>query len=201
MLLTSGGLPEAAINLAISGEVQSFASESVLAEYKEVLKRPRLAIDSGKTADAMARILATVSVISAAVRVAAASDPGDNQFLECAEAAQVVPESSSRSGWLSALNEINKDVVRHILGVYFRSESDSGGPSWLTFLGHMEDSLWCCDLFRCESATFGTHWVLVVMDQFTRRIVGSGAVVCPGGRGFTLCYTIGLTVSICFGAS
>jgi transposase InsO family protein len=31
-----------------------------------------------------------------------------------------------------------------------------------------------CDLFRCESATLRTHWVLVVMDQFTRRIVGFG---------------------------
>jgi putative PIN family toxin of toxin-antitoxin system len=52
-LLTSGGLPEAVIDLAISGEVQWFASESVLAEYEDVLKRPRLAIDSGKAADAM----------------------------------------------------------------------------------------------------------------------------------------------------
>jgi putative PIN family toxin of toxin-antitoxin system len=60
-LLTSGGLPEAVIDLAISGEVQWFASESVLAEYEAVLKRPRLAIDSGKAADAMARIRATVS--------------------------------------------------------------------------------------------------------------------------------------------
>src|ERR1700730_4126223 len=31
-----------------------------------------------------------------------------------------------------------------------------------------------CDLFRCESATLRTNWVLVVMDQFTRRIVGFG---------------------------
>jgi putative PIN family toxin of toxin-antitoxin system len=46
-LLTRGGLPEAVINLAISGEVQWFASESVLAEYEEALKRPRLAIHSG----------------------------------------------------------------------------------------------------------------------------------------------------------
>jgi hypothetical protein len=46
--LTSGGLPEAAIDLAMSGDVQWFASESVLAEYQEVLKRPRLAIDSRK---------------------------------------------------------------------------------------------------------------------------------------------------------
>jgi putative PIN family toxin of toxin-antitoxin system len=87
-LLTSGGLPEAIINLAISGEVQWFASESVLAEYEEVLQRPRLAIDSVKAADAMARILATVSMVSPAVRVTAASDTDDNQFLECAEAAQ-----------------------------------------------------------------------------------------------------------------
>ena len=87
-LLTSGGLPEAVIDLAISGDVLWFASESVLAEYEEVLKRPRLAIDSGKAADAMARIRAHVSVISPAVRVAAASDPDDNRFLECAEAAQ-----------------------------------------------------------------------------------------------------------------
>jgi hypothetical protein len=28
------------------------------------------------------------------------------------------------------------------------------------------------DLFRCESAILRTYWVLVVMDQFTRRIVG-----------------------------
>jgi hypothetical protein len=27
---------------------------------------------------------------------------------------------------------------------------------------------------RCESATLRTHWVLVVMDQFTRRIIGFG---------------------------
>jgi putative PIN family toxin of toxin-antitoxin system len=36
-LLTSGGLPEAVIDLAISGTVQWFASESVLAEYEVVL--------------------------------------------------------------------------------------------------------------------------------------------------------------------
>jgi transposase InsO family protein len=38
----------------------------------------------------------------------------------------------------------------------------------------MKDSLWSMDLFRCESATLRTHWVLVVMDQYTRRILGFG---------------------------
>ena len=38
----------------------------------------------------------------------------------------------------------------------------------------MKDSLWSIDLFRCESATLRTHWVLVVMDQYSRRIIGFG---------------------------
>ncbi len=69
---------------------------------------------------------------------------------------------------------IEKDVVRRVLAAHYRPEPDSGGPSWLTFLGHAKDSLWSIDLFRCESAILRTHWVLVVMDQYTRRIVGFG---------------------------
>ncbi len=49
-----------------------------------------------------------------------------------------------------------------------------GGPSWLTFIGHLKDSLWSVDLFPCESILLKSHWVLVVMDQFTRRIIGFG---------------------------
>jgi len=72
---------------------------------------------------------------------------------------------------------IDKDVVRRILSIHYRPESDSGGPSWLTLLGHMKDSLWSMDLFRCESASLRTHWVLVVMDQYSRRIIGFGVHV------------------------
>jgi hypothetical protein len=42
----------------------------------------------------------------------------------------------------------------------------------LTFIGHTKDSLWSVDLFRCESIALKMHWVLVVMDQSTRRIIG-----------------------------
>src|SRR5271169_4480407 len=70
--------------------------------------------------------------------------------------------------------QIDKDVVRRILARHHLPGQDSGGPSWLTFLGHMKDSLWSMDLFRCESATLRTYWVLVVMDQYTRRIIGFG---------------------------
>ena len=68
----------------------------------------------------------------------------------------------------------NKDVVRRILAVRYLPTPDASGPSWLTFLGHTKDSLWSLDLFRCESVVLRTHWVLVVMDHCTRRIVGFG---------------------------
>jgi putative transposase len=70
--------------------------------------------------------------------------------------------------------QIDKDAVRRILASHYRLEQDTSGPSWLTFIGHLKDSLWSIDLFRCESATLRTHWVLVIMDQYTRRIVGFG---------------------------
>ncbi len=70
--------------------------------------------------------------------------------------------------------DIDKDVVRRVLAKYYRPTSGDGGPSWLTFLGHTKDSLWSVDLFRCESILLHTHWVLILMDQFTRRIIGFG---------------------------
>ena len=71
--------------------------------------------------------------------------------------------------------EIDKDVVRRVLAKYYRpGDSGTNGPSWLTFIGHVKDSLWCVDLFRCESILLRSHWVLLVMDVFTRRIVGFG---------------------------
>lgn len=68
--------------------------------------------------------------------------------------------------------EIDKDVVRRVLAKHYRSQPGSNGPSWLTFLGHSKDSLWSVDLFRCESLILKSHWVIVVMDQYTRRIIG-----------------------------
>ena len=67
---------------------------------------------------------------------------------------------------------VEKDVVRRVLAKYYRPDPGAGGPSWLRFLGHSKDSLWSVDLFCCESLLLKTHWVMVVMDQCTRRIVG-----------------------------
>ena len=68
--------------------------------------------------------------------------------------------------------EIDKDVVGRVLAMHYRPEPRFNGPSWLTFLGHSKDSLWSVDFFRCESLILKSHWVMIVMDQFSRRIVG-----------------------------
>ena len=47
--------------------------------------------------------------------------------------------------------DIDKDVVRRILATHFPPESGWGGPSWLTFLGHMKDSLWSADVCLANS--------------------------------------------------
>ncbi len=70
--------------------------------------------------------------------------------------------------------EINRDIVRRILIQHYRPLPGGDGPSWLTVIGHATDSLWIVDLFRCESILLRSFWVMVVMDVFTRRIIGFG---------------------------
>ena len=74
--------------------------------------------------------------------------------------------------------ELNKDVVRRVLEKHYKPNgSRSNGPSWLTFIALTKGSLWSVDLFRCESILLRSHWVMVVMDVFARRIIGFGVEV------------------------
>jgi putative transposase len=68
--------------------------------------------------------------------------------------------------------DLDKDIVRRILASHYSPDPRNHGPSWLTTLGHAKDSLWSVDLFRVESITLKTRWIMVVMDQYTRRIIG-----------------------------
>jgi putative transposase len=69
--------------------------------------------------------------------------------------------------------DIDKNLV-YRESKHVRPAPGGAGPSWLSFIGHTTDSLWSVDLFRCESIVLRSYWVLVVMDQFTRRIIGLG---------------------------
>ena len=82
---------------------------------------------------------------------------------------------------MQIFNAFGTTISRFTVGRILRKNKDklpSGdGPSWLTFIGHMKGSLWSrdavpVDLFRCESIALKSHWVMVVLDQYTRRIIG-----------------------------
>ena len=82
---------------------------------------------------------------------------------------------------------IDKHVVSRVLSKHSRPAPGGTGPSWVSFIGQTTDSLWSVDLFRCESLVRRSDWVLVVMDQFTRRLIGigvqGGAVTAPTSAG------------------
>jgi len=83
--------------------------------------------------------------------------------------------------------EIDKDVVRRVLAKHHRPDGyDVTGPSWLTFVGHLEDSLWSADLFCVDSILLRSHWGIAVMDVFTRRIIGFR--VAPAYQGLSQLY-------------
>jgi putative transposase len=75
--------------------------------------------------------------------------------------------------------------VRRILAKHYRP-TPGKGPSWLLPIGNSPNKLWSTDLFRLESVFLRSFWVMVVMDQFTRKIVGfsvhqgilSGGTIC-----------------------
>jgi putative transposase len=90
--------------------------------------------------------------------------------------------------------DIDKDVVRRVLAAHYRPERRESGPSWLTFLGHAKDSLWSMDLFRTESILLKTHWMLVILDQSTRRIIGFG-VQAVAVDGLALCRMFNQAIS------
>ena len=76
--------------------------------------------------------------------------------------------------------------MRRILIQHYRPLPGGDGPSWLTVIGHATDSLWSVDLFRCESILLRSFWVMVVMDVFTRRIIGFG-VAAANLDGLVVC--------------
>jgi putative transposase len=68
--------------------------------------------------------------------------------------------------------EVSRFTVGRILRKSKYRFPSGEGPSWLTLIGYMKDSLWSVDLFRCESIGLKSHWVMVVLDQYSRRIIG-----------------------------
>jgi uncharacterized protein len=75
-------------DLALSGKIRLTVSETILAEYEGVLRRPKFAITPKHIAKSM-RLLRSVShIVNPQRELRVAHDPEHNRFLECAEAAR-----------------------------------------------------------------------------------------------------------------
>ncbi len=91
---------------------------------------------------------------------------------------------------------ISRFAVGRILRTHYKNSNPGKGegPSWLTFIGHMKDSLWSVDLFRCESINLKSYWVMLAMDIYTRRIIGF-SVHAGDCDGITYCRMLNKIVS------
>lgn len=75
---------------------------------------------------------------------------------------------------------------RHRQRCHYRPGHGNSGPSCLTIIASAKDSLWSVNLFRCESILLRTHGVMVVLELFTRRLVGFG-VEAADANGVPVC--------------
>lgn len=87
-LLQPLGVPAQVFMLALSGILQLCVSGSIYAEYEEVLRRPRFRRDEEIITKTLQAIRENGFWVRPMERVRACSDPDDDIFLECAQAAQ-----------------------------------------------------------------------------------------------------------------
>src|ERR1700736_4366861 len=86
--LVDQGPSAAILNLATTQQIQMFVSSAVLAEYEEVLHRPRLKLDPARIADVLSLIRNTSIEVFPTNTLKISAHESDNRFYECAEAAQ-----------------------------------------------------------------------------------------------------------------
>ena len=86
-LLQPEGLPAAILILALSGRVQPCVSDAILAEYDDVIRRPHFKRNPEVIDGTLQAIRKAAHRVKPTTNAYACSDPDDNMFLECAEAA------------------------------------------------------------------------------------------------------------------
>jgi len=81
--------------------------------------------------------------------------------------------------------DISEQTVRRILRVHYRP-LPGDGPSYFSGIGNKLDGLWSIDFFRVESIFMRSNWVMIIMDIYSRQIIGfsvhegnlTGALIC-----------------------
>ncbi len=86
-LLKPDSLPAAVLLVVFSGKVQVCVSEVILAEYEDVLRRPRWKQSPDVIDGTLAFMRSHGHLVKPGAPVYECIDPDDNAFLECAQAA------------------------------------------------------------------------------------------------------------------
>jgi putative PIN family toxin of toxin-antitoxin system len=86
--LNHEGYERHVLDLALTGKIALAVSEKILAEYEGVLRRAKFSIPRRYVSQSMRLLRASAKLVNPRRNVAAAHDPDDNRFLECAEAAR-----------------------------------------------------------------------------------------------------------------
>jgi putative PIN family toxin of toxin-antitoxin system len=82
------GLQRTTLLLAITKPARFYVSRPILEEYADVLSRPELGIRKGSRQQLPQLIGNNSHIVTPSRRLEVASDPDDNVFLECADAAR-----------------------------------------------------------------------------------------------------------------
>lgn len=85
-----GGLEAQVADMAVSGRITICVSAEILAEYQDVLSRPKLAACADRTRELLAALERVALPVETTARVQASIDEDDNRFLECAAASGAV---------------------------------------------------------------------------------------------------------------
>jgi len=86
--LNDEGYERCVLDLALSGKLRMFVSEAILGEYASVLRRPKFRLKPRSVSHSLLLLRAAARVVAPYGQIDVARDPGDNRFLECAEAAK-----------------------------------------------------------------------------------------------------------------
>jgi uncharacterized protein len=86
-LLKPQGSEDRVLRLALSGYFTLCTSAAVLAEYADVLPRPKLKLQAEEIERVLNELRSASKVFQPTQAVNSATDEPDNRFLECAEAA------------------------------------------------------------------------------------------------------------------
>ena len=82
------GLQRTVLLLAMTKPARFYVSRPILEEYRAVLARPELKIRKGLRQQLLQLIRNRSQIVSPSRHLEATSDPDDNIFLECADAAR-----------------------------------------------------------------------------------------------------------------